>query len=82
LELPSSLATSVQVPDDTIVTESKDTMQTDVVDDEMVGVSPDDAVGLIENGVPDHVRSPGAVKVTEFEAFATVTVIVDVPPVV
>jgi hypothetical protein len=82
LALPSSLATSVQVPDDTIVTESEDTVQTDVVDDEMVGVSPEDAVGLIENGVPDHVRSAGAVKVTEFEAFATVTVIVDVPPVV
>lgn len=70
----------MQVPDDSIVTESEDTVQTDVVEDVIVGVSPEDAVGFIENDVPDHGRSSGAVKVTEFDAFPTVTVIVDVPP--
>ena len=66
---PSSDATRVQEPDDTMVTTSPDVVQTDVVDEVMVGVSPDVADATTENVVADHVRVPGFVKEIVLEAF-------------
>lgn len=67
--LPSSDATRVQVPEDTIVTTRPVAVHTDVVDDVMVGVSPDVADATTENVVADQVRGPGFVNEMVFAAF-------------
>lgn len=66
---PSSDATSVHVPEDTMVTTRPDVVHTDVVDEVIVGVSPDVADATTENVVADHVRVPGFVNEIVFAAF-------------
>ncbi len=59
---------SEQVPDDTMVTVKEETVQTFVVVEETVGVSPDVAVGETVNVDADHERSASDAKVTVLDA--------------
>lgn len=59
----------MHVPDETMVTTSPDVVHTDVVDEVIVGVSPDVADATTENVVADQVRVPGFVNEIEFAAF-------------
>ena len=68
MPFPSSEAVSEHVPDDTMVTVSEVTVQTLVVVEAIVGVSPDVAVGETVNVVADHERSASDAKVTVFDA--------------
>jgi hypothetical protein len=68
LPFPSSEAVSEHVPDDTMVTVSEVTVQTLVVVEAIVGVSPDVAVGETVNVVADHERSASDAKETVFDA--------------
>ena len=68
MPFPSSEAVSEHVPDDTMVTVKEETVQTFVVVEVAVGVSPDVAVGETVNVVADHERSARAAKVTVFDA--------------
>jgi len=54
LPFPSSEAVSEHVPDDTIVTVKEVTVQTFVVVEAIVGVSPEVAVGATVNVDADH----------------------------
>ena len=68
MPFPSSEAVSEHVPDDTIVTVKEVTVQTFVVVEAIVGVSPEVAVGATVNVDADHKRSASDAKVTVFEA--------------
>lgn len=59
----------MQDPEVTIVTFRPDVVHTDVVDEEMTGMTPDVAVGATANGVADQVRVPGFVNEMVFETF-------------
>jgi hypothetical protein len=59
---------SEQVPDDTMVTVKEETVQTFVVVEATVGVSPEVAVGETVNVDADHERSASDPKVTVFDA--------------
>ena len=67
----------MQVPDDTRVNVVPDTVHTEVVDDVIVGVKPDDAEVVNEIVAVAYVWSPGEVKLTVWDAFAKVTVVAD-----
>ena len=54
MPVPSSEAVSEHVPDDTMVMVSEETVQTSVVEEVIVGVSPDVAVGETVNVAADH----------------------------
>ena len=54
----------MQVPDDTSVNVVDDTVHTDVVDELIVGVNPDDAEVVKEIVEVEYVWSPGDVKLT------------------
>ena len=56
---------------------SEETVQTLVVVEEIVGVSPEVAVGETVNVDADHKRSARELNVIEFDAWANVTVVAD-----
>ena len=66
----------MQVPDDTNVNVVDDTVHTLAVDEVIVGVNPDDADVVKEIVEVEYVKFPGDVKLTVWDAFATVAVIV------
>ena len=66
----------MQVPDDTNVNVVDDTVHTLVVDEVMTGVRPEDADVVNEVVEVEYVTLPGDVKLTVWDAFATVAVIV------
>jgi hypothetical protein len=69
---PLWLATRVHWPPVTVVTWLFETVQIDGVVDETATARPDEAVGATENGVLDHVRLPGSVKVIVWLPLPTV----------
>ena len=77
MPVPSSEAVSEHVPDDTMVTVNEDTVQILVVVEEMVGVSPEVAVGETVKVDADHKRSERELNVIEFDACANVTVVAE-----
>ena len=66
---PASLAISVHVPDDTMVTVRPDTVHTDVVDDVITGVTVEVAEATTLKVVADHARLSGSGNVMVFDAF-------------
>ena len=66
---------SEHVPDDTMVMVSEETVQTFVVVEEMVGLSPEVAVGKTVNVDADHKRSASEPNVIAFGAWANATVV-------
>lgn len=69
-------AVSVQVPENTIVTELSETVQTLGVELDTVTARPEVEVGATANGVVEKFRSAGSAKVIVWSAFVTVIVIV------
>ena len=74
---PACAADSEHVPELTIVRLIPDTVQTLVVLEVIVTVSPDVDEADNVNGVLDHVVVPGLVNVMVWLALATVTVVAD-----
>ena len=68
---------SEHVPDDTMVMVSEETVQTLVVVEVIVGVSPEVAVGETVNVDADHKRSERELNVIEFDAWANVTIVAE-----
>ena len=63
------------VPEDTMVMVSEETVQTLVVVEVIVGVSPEVAVGETVKVDEDHKRSARKLNVIAFDAWANVTVV-------
>ena len=68
---------SEHVPDDTMVMVSEETVQTLVVVEVMVGVSPEVAVGETVKVDADHKRSAREPNVIAFGAWANATVVAE-----